>query len=51
MSRALRDSTRKLCRNLKDNPDIGGNLLKIQRERADLIDLLNTTCNEIAKVR
>jgi len=40
VSRALRESTKNLCRNLKDNPNIGGNLLKIQNERSKLQDLL-----------
>ncbi|KAG5177665.1 hypothetical protein JKP88DRAFT_331903 [Tribonema minus] len=47
VSRALRDSTRNLCRNLKDNPNISGNLAKIQRERGELIDLLHRTCREL----
>ncbi|CAM9527653.1 unnamed protein product [Discosporangium mesarthrocarpum] len=51
VSRALRESTKNLCRNLKDNPNISGNLLKIQRERAELIDLLNQTSREMAEVR
>ena len=32
VSRALRESTKNLCRNLKDNPNISGNLMKIQKE-------------------
>lgn len=51
VSLALRESTKNLCRNLKDNPNISGNLLKIQRERTELIDLLNTSCRQIAEVR
>ncbi|CAM9874578.1 unnamed protein product, partial [Choristocarpus tenellus] len=51
VSRALRESTKNLCRNLKDNPNISGNLLKIQRERTELIDLLNQTSKEMAEVR
>ena len=39
VSRSLRESTKHLCRNLKDNPNISGNLIKIQRERADLIEV------------
>ena len=31
VSRALRESTKNLCRNLKDNPNISGNLMKIQK--------------------
>lgn len=51
VSRALRESTKNLCRNLKDNPNVSGNLLKIQRERTELIDLLNTSCRQVAEVR
>jgi len=36
VSRALRESTKNLCRNLKDNPNISGNLMKIQKEREGL---------------
>lgn len=50
VSLALRESTKNLCRNLKDNPNISGNLLKIQRERTELIDLLNTSCRQIGEV-
>ena len=38
VSRALRDSTKDLCRNLKDSPNIAGNLIKIQQERLNLIE-------------
>ncbi|CAM9215404.1 unnamed protein product [Hapterophycus canaliculatus] len=51
VSLALRESTKNLCRNLKDNPNISGNLLKIQRERTELIDLLSTTCRQIGEAR
>mmetsp|Transcript_820 Transcript_820/g.2477 ORF Transcript_820/g.2477 Transcript_820/m.2477 type:complete len:403 (+) Transcript_820:400-1608(+) len=47
VARALRDSTKNLCRNLKDNPNISGNLLKIQRERQELIGILETTVCEV----
>jgi IQ domain-containing protein G len=47
VSRALRESTRNLCRNLKDNPNISGNLTKIQRERAEMIDLVSRTAREL----
>lgn len=47
VSRALRESTKQLCRNLKENPNISGNLIKIQRERAELVDILNQTCREL----
>ena len=50
VSLALRESTKNLCRNLKDSPNISGNLLKIEGERTELSNLLNATCREIAKV-
>lgn len=47
VSRALRDFTKSLTRNLKDNPHIKGNMDKIKEERNELIDLLNTTIDEL----
>jgi len=47
VSRALRESTKQLCRNLKDNPNISGNLIKIQRERSDLIEVLQASMKEL----
>ena len=47
VSRSLRNSTKSLCQNLKDNPDISGNLFKIQRERQDLIEIIEQTINEV----
>ena len=46
-SRSLRNSTKSLCQNLKDNPDRSGNLFKIQRERQDLIEIIEQTINEV----
>jgi len=51
VSRALRESTKNLCRNLKDNPDVTGNLLKIQDERNELEDLLTRTITEVREKR
>lgn len=47
VSRLLRESTKQLCRNLKDNPNIHGNLVKIQRERQDLIEVLVASMKEL----
>ncbi len=47
VSHALRESTKSLCRNLKDNPNIAGNLVKIHRERTELIDILTSTIAEL----
>lgn len=40
ISRALRESTNNLVRSLKENPNVSGNLLKVQRDRTELHDLL-----------
>merc|ERR1711871_1364103 len=47
VSVALRESTKHLCRNLQDNPNISGNLRKIEDERLALINLLERTCKEL----
>jgi len=47
VSHALRNSTKSLCRNLKDNPNIAGNLVKIHRERTELIDILTSSIAEL----
>lgn len=39
ISRALKDSTNNLVRSLKDNPNVSGNLIKVQRDRTELRDL------------
>ncbi len=40
VSRALRESTNNLVRSLKENPNVSGNLIKVQRDRIELHDLL-----------
>ncbi len=40
ISRALKDSTNNLVRSLKENPNVSGNLIKVQRDRTELRDLL-----------
>ena len=47
VSRKLRDSTKNLCRNLKENPNVGGNLIKIQRERTDIESLFRESFEEM----
>lgn len=39
ISRALKDSTNNLVRSLKENPNVSGNLIKVQRDRTELRDL------------
>jgi hypothetical protein len=47
VSRALRESTNNLVRSLKENPNISGNLIKVQRDRTELIDVLLRCTQEI----
>lgn len=47
VSRKLRDSTKNLCRNLKENPNVGGNLIKIQQERTDIEELFQECFQEM----
>ncbi|DAZ96411.1 TPA: hypothetical protein N0F65_012492 [Lagenidium giganteum] len=49
VSRLLRESTKSLCRNLKENPNFAGNLMKIQQERESLLELLMQTLAELKK--
>ena len=51
VSRALRESTKSLCRNLKDNPNISGNLVKVHADRSEVEDLLRTTIEELSAER
>jgi len=47
VARALRESTKELCRNLKGNPNIAENLAKVQGERSNLQNLLSKTLREL----
>lgn len=47
VSRALRESTNNLVRSLKENPNVSGNLIKVQRDRAELHDLLLRVIQEL----
>uniref|UniRef100_K3X825 Uncharacterized protein n=1 Tax=Globisporangium ultimum (strain ATCC 200006 / CBS 805.95 / DAOM BR144) TaxID=431595 RepID=K3X825_GLOUD len=49
VSRLLRESTKSLCRNLKENPNFAGNLVKIQQEREALVELMAQTLTELKK--
>eukprot|EP00898_Chlorokybus_atmophyticus_P000046 jgi/Chlat1/1041/Chrsp110S01558 len=44
---ALRESTRALCRNLRDSPNVAENLVKDHAERARLITLVNNALAEL----
>lgn len=47
VSRALRESTNNLVRSLKENPNVSGNLIKVQRDRMELRDLLVRCIQEL----
>jgi len=47
VSRALKESTNNLVRSLKDNPNISGNLIKVQRDRTEMNDGLLRCIQEI----
>lgn len=43
----LRQSTKQLCRNLKDNPNVAENMAKVATERQALQLLINKTMHEL----
>jgi ribosomal protein L30/L7E len=47
VSRALRESTNNLVRSLKENPNISGNLIKVQRDRNELQDIMVRCVQEL----
>lgn len=47
VSRALKESTNNLLRSLKENPNISGNLIKVQRDRNELNDVLMRCIQEL----
>ncbi|GLC39465.1 Dynein regulatory complex protein 9 [Pleodorina starrii] len=47
VAEALRQSTKQLCRNLKDNPNVAENMLKVASERQALQLLLSGCLNEM----
>lgn len=47
VAEALRQSTKQLCRNLKDNPNVAENMAKVAAERQALQLLINNTLNEL----
>jgi IQ domain-containing protein G len=47
ISRLLRESTNNLVRSLKDNPNVSGNLIKVQRDRTELYDILLRCIQEL----
>lgn len=47
VAEALRQSTKQLCRNLKDNPNVAENMAKVAAERQALQLLLSVTLSEL----
>lgn len=47
MAKELKDSTRTLCRQLQDNPDVDGNQKKIKQDKYDLIHALENLNAEL----
>lgn len=47
VSRALKESTNNLVRSLKENPNISGNLIKVQRDRTELNDVIKRCIQEV----
>ena len=47
MAKELKDSTRTLCRQLQDNPDVDGNLKKIKDDKKQLIDYIDALNGEM----
>ncbi len=47
VSRALRESTNNLVKSLKENPNVSGNMIKVQRDRTELSDLMLRCVQEI----
>lgn len=50
VSHKLRESNKSLCRNLKENPNVQGNLLKMQQERSRVQELLEDTKGELIEL-
>lgn len=50
VAHSLKESNRSLCRNLKENPNVPGNLLKMQAERAQVQLWLETTKTDLIEM-
>merc|ERR1711957_65404 len=46
----LKDSNKSLCRNLKENPNVQGNLIKMQAERAQVQEWLEETKSDLMEM-
>jgi hypothetical protein len=47
VAEALKQATKQLCRNLKDNPNVSENMAKVAAQRQMLQGLLSSCCNEL----
>lgn len=50
VAQKLRESNKALCRNLKENPNAQGNLIKMQQERTRIQSLLEDTKSELLEL-
>jgi hypothetical protein len=50
VAKELKDSTRTLCRQLQDNPDVDGNQKKIKQDKNDLIEKLEQLNAELREL-
>lgn len=51
VSDALRQATKQLCRNLKDNPNVAENMAKVAAQRESLQQLLSSTLDSLDEHR
>lgn len=50
VAKDLKESTRILCRQLQENPDVEGNQKKIKADKADLMYFMEVAINEIREL-
>jgi len=47
VAKDLKESTRKLCRQLQDNPDVEGNQRQIKNHKKELVEWSQEVMNEL----
>ena len=50
VAKDLKESTRTLCRQLQENPDVDGNQVKIKEDKKELIDKIRDLLGEIREL-
>jgi hypothetical protein len=50
VAKDLKESTRKLCNQLQDNPDVEGNQREIKKHKKELVDYSNNLQNELTQL-